>query len=1331
MKKITKHLLTLVGLLLAATALAGGPADQTINYDLKKAGNVSLAIYDAEGRMVREVMRAVAQPAGKHAAAWDGLDRNGQPAPVGDYTWKLLETQGLEAEYLMTLGTSVGINHWPGVHGGPSAAIVSGDRMYMAGAGSETAMGIACSKLDGTFVWSSEGLSGWDSAFDMAVVGDKLWGQYAGDGSTRAASAADGHDLKEKMVHRLPVLSLALRGDEAAVPTGFTVFPAAAYTPERGYGWKDATGVTAFTREAVSPLERGGHRMSGLPADTKPVFVVNLPTYAVMPGTSYAVRLHMGGDEVSPQDYESDMGGDEVSPQDYESVQINAQGKWKTTWKRDASPKANNIVSFTVSEITKPLEIEFYISPKDKPTDKNRDKTKDKTFGVALRAIEIAACANRMDADAGQMVVAVAGASKVLWVKPGGETTPDYARLSRVGNVQSYGLGGTEIADGQANPQSPIEGSTDRSGRSWYSSRETLDLDLNLTDGAAHQVSLYFATALTAAGKERAVRAQVLDAADGKVLDTREARSVFNGQYLIWNLKGHFTLRLTGVKGLAGGPFLNAVFFDPAAATDSPVAFVKSDETTQGNWRGVYGRDGFTIAGEQTRVVDSAVVRDLQDIALLGDGSVVAISGDSLVTMSRQAKTPVVRVGGLEKPAFLAVDKSNGDILIAQTGDSSQIVRFNKNFEKVATYGRKGGRKDGRYVPENFAGISGVASDHQGGFLVTEWMAAPRRIAHFDKDGKLLREWYGGQMFYHSVGVDPEEPSRVWLNSQFGNVIEMDVDYDKRSWKVVSTWNLSKALYTELFPKPAGFWALVRPITLVQNGKRERYVCMEQGSATVLKPDYENGRLVPVAAAGSVQRGPKLGSVAPPEGHPWRIAAERLMKEKGAPKSLLHYMAFGYVDANGDGQMQPEEFTIWGNRGQHGWGWEDIRTGGIIDTDLNSWCFENSSWYRLVPTGLAPNGLPIWNMGKREPGPTLKGATLAHLWPTSDSLYTLERRDGDDFGRWWSLTYWEGHGYGWPGSMINASALVRRSRDGQTVLWESGPHHSGGPGARGRLDMPQRIAGVVNGCVGVTNQTRQPCEFWTEDGLYVGGLFDRRKADGLPDRVYCWWRVDPEKGSDNPENKSLLNYDMGHSGVLAKRPNGDTLFYGAGWNNIPVYRINGWDQFERQSGTVKLQQATAQMSGQGTGLAAAYFANAELKGEPAAQRVDADVWFGYANKAKANGSKIPWPEPGITGKPFSVRWTGFVEPRFSEETTFAFYARNSGVRLWIGEELVIDQWSGGEKKAFGKPVRLAAGKKVPIKIEWRQLKPDAQAHLNWESVSQPISHVPANCLYAQ
>ena len=48
------------------------------------------------------------------------------------------------------------------------------------------------------------------------------------------------------------------------------------------------------------------------------------------------------------------------------------------------------------------------------------------------------------------------------------------------------------------------------------------------------------------------------------------------------------------------------------------------------------------------------------------------------------------------------------------------------------------------------------------------------------------------------------------------------------------------------------------------------------------------------------------------------------------------------------------------------------------------------------------------------------------------------------------------------------------------------------------------------------------------------------------------------------------------------------------------------------------------------------------------------------------------PDPSI-GQLFSTRWVGQVEPQFSE--TYTFYTLiDNGVRLWVGGQLVIDDW---------------------------------------------------------
>ena len=75
----------------------------------------------------------------------------------------------------------------------------------------------------------------------------------------------------------------------------------------------------------------------------------------------------------------------------------------------------------------------------------------------------------------------------------------------------------------------------------WYSA-SAFSIDVNLTDGLAHQVALYL---LDWDRLGRSLRAEVVDAASGAVLDTRQASGFQNGQYLVWSLTGHVVVRLT------------------------------------------------------------------------------------------------------------------------------------------------------------------------------------------------------------------------------------------------------------------------------------------------------------------------------------------------------------------------------------------------------------------------------------------------------------------------------------------------------------------------------------------------------------------------------------------------------------------------------------------------------------------------------------------------------------------------------------------------------------------------------------------------------------------
>jgi hypothetical protein len=95
----------------------------------------------------------------------------------------------------------------------------------------------------------------------------------------------------------------------------------------------------------------------------------------------------------------------------------------------------------------------------------------------------------------------------------------------------------------------------DRIAASWYSS-SAFNFDLNLTDGAAHQIALYNLD-WDRAGRTQKV--EILDAATGTVLNSQSISSFASGKYLVWSIKGHVTIRVTRTGGT--NAVISGVFF--------------------------------------------------------------------------------------------------------------------------------------------------------------------------------------------------------------------------------------------------------------------------------------------------------------------------------------------------------------------------------------------------------------------------------------------------------------------------------------------------------------------------------------------------------------------------------------------------------------------------------------------------------------------------------------------------------------------------------------------------------------------------------------------------
>ena len=166
---------------------------------------------------------------------------------------------------------------------------------------------------------------------------------------------------------------------------------------------------------------------------------------------------------------------------------------------------------------------------------------------------------------------------------------PSYATVAPSGN--SYWLWAASSTDPRALQKA--SSTSDRAAASWYST-STFSVDINITDGKTHQLAVY---GVDWDMRGRGETVAVLDAATGTVLDTRTLSNFNNGQYLVWNVGGHVTLRFTCTAGI--NAVLSGIFFGGAAGTSAPSAqFITTDATTQGNWKNVYGKNGYVLVAD-------------------------------------------------------------------------------------------------------------------------------------------------------------------------------------------------------------------------------------------------------------------------------------------------------------------------------------------------------------------------------------------------------------------------------------------------------------------------------------------------------------------------------------------------------------------------------------------------------------------------------------------------------------------------------------------------------------------------------------------------------------
>ncbi|MEH6679173.1 MAG: glycoside hydrolase family 3 N-terminal domain-containing protein [Sediminicola sp.] len=124
--------------------------------------------------------------------------------------------------------------------------------------------------------------------------------------------------------------------------------------------------------------------------------------------------------------------------------------------------------------------------------------------------------------------------------------------------------------------------------------------------------------------------------------------------------------------------------------------------------------------------------------------------------------------------------------------------------------------------------------------------------------------------------------------------------------------------------------------------------------------------------------------------------------------------------------------------------------------------------------------------------------------------------------------------------------------------------------------------------------------------------------------------------------------------------------------------------------------------GKQNGLKGEYFNNKNLEGSPVLTRIDPQLEFDW-----------PWsPGDGVNDDQFSIRWTGVLKATESFDGWLGL-SSDDGVRMWVDDQLVIDNWSKGATAIVTAPMQIIAGKEYKIRIEMWEGGWGARAHFRW------------------
>ena len=183
---------------------------------------------------------------------------------------------------------------------------------------------------------------------------------------------------------------------------------------------------------------------------------------------------------------------------------------------------------------------------------------------------------------------------------------------------------------------------------------------------------------------------------------------------------------------------------------------------------------------------------------------------------------------------------------------------------------------------------------------------------------------------------------------------------------------------------------------------------------------------------------------------------------------------------------------------------------------------------------------------------------------------------------------------------------------------------------------------------------------------------------------------------------------MDYSDDPKTRDLGDQYSFGPSLMVAPVL-----DPAPTDRGDIIPSAALIDTDGEPGALTATYFQGRHFNEERVIRR-DARIEFNWSKTPRVGMGADPALDPveGMEMNNFSVRWEGSLVPE--RTTDYRFTVRSDdGFRLWIGDELVGQDWSTRGLVSMTYTVPLRKGEATPIKMEYYHETGTAIAELYW------------------